>query len=70
MGKIKELLAKLPEIAREWIWLSKYMKRYWLSIGFYVALGLLGVVMGLIVSVAQKNLIIVTPDKALDEDNF
>ena len=45
MGKIKELLAKLPEIAREWIWLSKYMKRYWLSIGFYVALGLLGVVM-------------------------
>lgn len=57
MGKIKELLAKLPEIAREWIWLSKYMKRYWLSIGFYVALGLLGVVMGLIVSVAQKNLI-------------
>lgn len=57
MGKIKRLLARLPEITREWVWLSKYMKRYWLSIGFYVALGLLGVVMGLVVSVAQKNLI-------------
>ena len=57
MGKIKRLLARLPEIMREWVWLSKYMKRYWLSIGFYVALGLLGVVMGLVVSVAQKNLI-------------
>lgn len=57
MDKIKKLLARLPEILREWVWLSKYMKRYWLSIGFYVALGILGVVMGLVVSVAQKNLI-------------
>ena len=26
--------------------------------------------MELLIAVAQKNLIIVTPDKALDEDNF
>ena len=69
MGKIKRLIARLPEILREWIWLSKYMKRYWLSIGFYIALGLVGVAMGLIVSVAQKDLInaVTAENKILEE---
>ena len=57
MNKLKRWIARLPELLREWKWLGHYMKRYWLSIGFYIALGLLGVAMGLIVSVAQKNLI-------------
>ena len=57
MGKIKQFFAKLPEIMREWIWMSRYMKRYWASIAFYIFLGLLGVAMGLASSVAQKNLI-------------
>lgn len=69
MGRIKRLIARLPEILREWIWLSKYMKRYWLSIGFYIALGLVGVAMGLIVSVAQKDLInaVTAENKVLGE---
>lgn len=69
MGKIKRLIARLPEILREWIWLSKYMKRYWLSIGFYIALGLVGVAMGLIVNVAQKDLInaVTAENKILEE---
>ena len=69
MKKIKALLARLPEIMREWIWLGKYMKRYWLSIGFYVGLGLLGVAMGLIVSMAQSNLInaVTAEDKILKD---
>ena len=57
MNKLKRWIARLPELFKEWKWLGHYMKRYWLSIGFYIALGLLGVAMGLIVSVAQKNLI-------------
>jgi ABC-type multidrug transport system fused ATPase/permease subunit len=69
MGKVKRFIARLPEIMREWIWLSKYMKRYWLSIGFYIALGLVGVAMGLIVSVCQKNLInaVTAENKILQE---
>lgn len=47
----------MPELAREWRWLGGYMKRYWLSISFYILLGVFGVVMGLVVSVAQKDLV-------------
>ena len=62
MKKLKSLFLRLPEIMREWIWLGHYMKRYWLSILFYIALGLMGVGMGLIVQVAQSRLIgAVTP---------
>lgn len=69
MGKIKRLFAKLPEILREWIWMSKYMKRYWLSITFYIFLGLVGVGMGLASSVAQKYLInaVTAHDKILND---
>ncbi len=57
MGKIKGLIKRLPEILREWIWLAKYMRRYWLSIGFYILLGVFGVSMGLLVAYFQRNLI-------------
>lgn len=69
MNKLKRWIARLPELMREWVWLGGYMKRYWLSISFYIALGLLGVAMGLIVSVAQKNLInAVTADNKILRD--
>lgn len=57
MNKLKRLFARLPEMMREWIWLGRYMKRYWVSIAFYILLGLLGVGMGLIVQVAQGELV-------------
>ncbi len=57
MGKIKRWIGRLPEILREWMWLGTYMKRYVGSILFYICLGLFGVAMGLIVSIAQKDLI-------------
>jgi ABC-type multidrug transport system fused ATPase/permease subunit len=57
MGKIKRWIKRLPEVMREWTWLARYMKKYWLSIGFYILLGVFGVAMGLVVSVAQRNLI-------------
>ena len=62
MKKLKRFISRLPELLREWIWLGHYMKRYWLSIAFYIVLGLLGVGMGLIVQYAQAALIgAVTP---------
>ncbi len=57
MNKIKRWLGRVPELLREWLWLSKYMKRYRLGILFYICLGLFGVGMGLVVSIAQKDLI-------------
>jgi ABC-type multidrug transport system fused ATPase/permease subunit len=57
MNKLKRWIARLPELMREWVWMGTYMKRYWLSMAFYVCLGLVGVGMGLAASVAQKNLI-------------
>ncbi len=69
MGKIKRFIARLPEILHEWVWMSKYMKRYWPSIAFYIFLGLLGVGMGLASSVAQKHLInAVTANNKILED--
>ena len=62
MKKLKRIISKLPGLLKEWIWLSHYMKRYWFGILFYIALGLVGVGMGLIVQVAQARLIgAVTP---------
>ena len=69
MKKLKRLIARLPEMTKEWVWLSAYMKRYWLSIAFYICLGLVGVGMGLAASVAQKSLInAVTADNKVVEN--
>ena len=69
MNKLKRLFARLPEIMKEWVWLGHYMKRYKFAIAFYILLGLTGVGMGLIVQVAQANLIdAVSPaDRQLNE---
>lgn len=57
MKKLKRLIRRLPEIMREWVWLGHYMKRYWLTIAFYIFMGMLGVSMGLVMSLAQRDLI-------------
>ena len=70
MGKLKRKLARIPEVFREWVWLARYMKRYWLSIAFYIALGLFGVLMGLLVNVAQRDLInaVTIPEMRIPEN--
>ena len=69
MKRLKRLFLRIPEIMKEWIWMGKYMKRYWLGIAFYVCLGLIGVGMGLAASVAQKNLInaVTSADKVVND---
>ena len=57
MNKIKRWIKKIPEIMREWVWLGHYMRRYWLTIAFYIFIGILGVGMGLGMSLAQRSLI-------------
>lgn len=57
MNRLKKLIKRLPEIMREWVWLGHYMKRYWLTIAFYIFIGMLGVGMGLVLSLAQRDLI-------------
>ncbi len=48
---------KLLKIAEEWRWMAAYMRRYRAGIVFYIIVGLSGVLMGLCISVAQKDLI-------------
>ena len=50
-------LRRIPEILREWVWLGHYMKRYWLTIVFYIFIGIVGVGMGLVMTMAQRSLI-------------
>ena len=57
MNKLKRWIKKIPEIMREWVWLGHYMRRYWLTIAFYIFIGVLGVGMGLGMSLAQRSLL-------------
>ena len=57
MNKLKKWIKRMPEILREWVWLGHYMRRYWLTIAFYIFIGILGVTMGLVMSLAQRSLI-------------
>lgn len=57
MNKLKKWIKRMPEILREWVWLGHYMRRYWLTIAFYIFIGMLGVAMGLVMSLAQRSLI-------------
>lgn len=57
MRKLKRIFGILREHLKEWIWLGGYMKRYWLTIAFYIFIGIVGVVMGLVMSLAQRDLI-------------
>lgn len=54
----QKLLAKdWSKIFGSWVWIYQYVKRYWLQIVIYTALGLVGTVFGLISSVVSKKLI-------------
>ena len=57
MRKLKRIFGILREHLKEWIWLGGYMKRYWLTIAFYIFIGIVGVAMGLVMSLAQRDLI-------------
>ena len=55
--KIKHKCKRIPEVLREWIWLFRYIKRYRWSVVLYILLGIVATIMGLVVSVASKDLI-------------
>ncbi len=57
MGTIKQHIRTLRASLAEWRWLGGYMKRYRGAMAFYLILGLVGVAMGLLCSLAQKDLI-------------
>lgn len=45
------------EMGQEWLWLFRYIRKYWWGIGLYILIGLVGTLMGLGTSVASKYLI-------------
>ncbi|MCQ2429303.1 MAG: ABC transporter ATP-binding protein/permease [Clostridia bacterium] len=57
MGYIREKIKKIPQYLREWRWLFRYIRKYWVSVMAYILLGVIAVLMGLAVSVASKVLI-------------
>lgn len=62
MGYISKIRRKIKdgsmkEIWLEWKWIYSYTKKYALTISGYLSLSVLGIVMGLVSSVASKNLI-------------
>ena len=55
---VQKLLEKdWGKIFEEWIWIYQYVRRYWMQIVIYTALGLAGTIFGLISSIVSKNLI-------------
>lgn len=55
---LKKLFSKdWGKIFASWVWIYKYVKRYWLQIVIYTVLGLFGTAFGLMGSVVSKNLI-------------
>lgn len=57
MKKSAHKLPPLREMLREWGWILQYIRRYWAGILLYILLGVLGVGLGLLVSVVSKDLI-------------
>lgn len=62
MGYVKKIRQKIKdgtikEVWLEWKWIYSYTKKYVFSIGGYLVFSVVGIVMGLISSVASKNLI-------------
>lgn len=47
----------LKEILKEWIWLSRYIKKHWKGIFLSVIFGIIAVLTGIAISIASKNLI-------------
>lgn len=53
--RIKE--GRLKELVGEWLWMYTYVRRYWLMIVIYTALGGFGSLMGLGISMVSRNLV-------------
>ncbi len=70
MGKLKEYKGKIRKHLREWVWLFRYIRKYWLGVTAFVVIGLVAVVMGLMTTVASKNLIDAVTDTAKDRDKL
>ncbi len=70
MGKLKEYKGKIRKHLREWVWLLRYIRKYWLGVTAFVVIGLVAVVMGLMTTVASKNLIDAVTDTAKDRDKL
>ena len=69
MNRIKYYLGRIPDYLKEWRWLFRYIRKYWLSVTAYILLGVIAVVMGLLVSVASKNLINAVVPLSVQQDD-
>lgn len=49
-GRLKELLS-------QWLWMAKYVRRYWLAIGGYTLLNMTGSLLGLGTSMVSRTLV-------------
>ena len=70
MGKLKEYKGKIRKHLREWVWLSHYIRKYWVGVTAFVVIGLVAVVMGLLTAVASKNLIDAVTAEVKDRDRL
>lgn len=48
---------KLRKMLREWAWLLRYIRKYWVSVLAFILIGVASTLMGLFTSVASKELI-------------
>ena len=70
MGKLKEYKGKIRKHLREWVWLSHYIRKYWVGVTAFVVIGLVAVIMGLLTAVASKNLIDAVTAEVKDRDRL
>lgn len=57
MGKLGKYKDKIRRVLREWIWMCRYIRKYWLGVASFVLIGIISVVMSLLTAVASKDLI-------------
>ena len=48
---------RLQELAAQWGWMARYMRRYWLLIGVYTLLNMTGSALGLGTSMVSPTLV-------------
>lgn len=48
---------KIRKMLREWVWLLRYIRKYWLSVCAFILIGIVSTLMGLFTSVASRELI-------------
>ena len=63
--KVKAPLPAPGKMLREWRWMLRYLRRYWAGMQVYMLIGLLEVALGLLISLAGKELV----DTVVAHDN-